>query len=131
MFARIFTGLAFLIASCSGAAASFTFGALGDTPYTQFEEAHFPALVAEMNEEALAFVVHVGDFRGGNLHCSDALYLQRKAWFESVRHPFVYVPGDNEWRDCGSPRAGRYDPLERLAKLRGLSFGAARVTANV
>jgi hypothetical protein len=32
------------------------------------------------------------------------------------------VPGDNEWSDCGRLRAGRYDPLERLNRLRGLFF---------
>jgi hypothetical protein len=36
-----------------------------------------------------------------------------------VRHPFIYVPGDNEWTDCH--RSGG-DPLERLAKLRELFY---------
>lgn len=101
-------------------AADFTFGAFGDTPYTRFEEAHFPDLVTEMNREELAFVVHVGDFKAARARCSDALFLQRKQWFELVRHPFVFVPGDNEWTDCRGFQAGGYDPLERLAKLREL-----------
>ena len=121
--ARVLSGFAFLIASCSGAtAASFTFGAFGDTPYTRFEELHFPALVAEMNKEDLAFVVHVGDFKSVAAPCSDAFYRQRKQWFDTIRHPFVFVPGDNDWADCRSRRSGSYDPLERLAKLRELFF---------
>ncbi len=123
MFSRLIVGAALWIASCGGVAAGgFTFGAFGDTPYTWFEEAHFPALVAEMNREDLAFVVHVGDFRGGGSPCSDELFLQRKRWFDTIRHPFIFVPGDNEWKDCGSPRTGGYDPLERLGKLRELFF---------
>jgi hypothetical protein len=36
-----------------------------------------------------------------------------------VRHPFIFVPGDNEWTDC---HLGGADPLERLAKLRELFY---------
>ena len=102
------------------AAAEFTFGALGDTPYTWFEEAHFPGLLAGMGGEDLAFVVHVGDFKLARAPCSDELFRQRREWFDLAPHPFVFVPGDNEWTDCGGFQAGGYDPLERLAKLREL-----------
>ena len=44
-------------------AADFTFAAVGDTPYSGDEEARFPDLIAAMNREPLAFVVHVGDFK--------------------------------------------------------------------
>ena len=101
-------------------AADFTFGALGDTPYTRFEEAHFPGMLDAMNREDLAFVVHIGDFKAARARCSDELFLQRKAWFDLLRHPFVFVPGDNEWSDCRGIHAGGYDPLERLQKLREL-----------
>ncbi|MGH9577733.1 MAG: hypothetical protein ACRD3R_09875, partial [Terriglobales bacterium] len=102
------------------AAAEFTFGALGDTPYTWFEEAHFPDMLAKMGGEDLAFVVHVGDFKAARAPCSDELFRQRREWFDLAPHPFVFVPGDNEWTDCSGLQAGGYDPLERLAKLREL-----------
>jgi hypothetical protein len=73
-----------------------------------------------MGREDLAFVVHVGDFKSARAPCSDELYRQRRAWFDAVRHPFIFVPGDNEWTDCGGLQAGGHDPLERLAKLREL-----------
>jgi hypothetical protein len=38
--------------------------------------------------------------------------------------PFVFVPGDNDWTDCHR-RAGAYDPLERLARLRVFFAGPA------
>jgi len=115
------TGLA-LCATFAGdlAAAEFVFAAFGDTPYSRDDEARFPDLIAEMNREPLAFVVHVGDFKAPDTRCDDALFLQRREWFEYSRHPFVFVPGDNEWTDCRRFSAGRYDPLERLRKLREL-----------
>lgn len=104
------------------AAAQFAFAVLGDTPYTQEEEERFPELLAAMSREDLAFVVHVGDFKGAWRECSDQLYRQRRGWFELSRHPFVYVPGDNEWTDCARPLFGARDPLERLQKLREIFF---------
>jgi len=74
-------------------------------------------MIDEMNREELAFVIHVGDITGGRGPCTDAWYEARKRQFERSRHPFVIVPGDNEWVDCH--RSGR-DPLERLAKFREL-----------
>ena len=121
MVFRLIGGAALYVALCaSGAAAEFTFAALGDTPYSRDEEARFPDLIAEMNREPLAFVVHVGDFKSADTSCDDAVFLQRREWFGYSRHPLVFVPGDNEWTDCGRLFAGRFDPLERLRKLREL-----------
>ena len=124
MFFRLAGGVA-LWAALHGsiAAADFTFGAFGDAPYTWFEEAIFPDFLAGMNQEDLTFVVHVGDFKSATAPCSDELFRQRREWFDLVRHPFVYVPGDNEWTDCRRFQAGGHDPLERLAKLRELFSG--------
>jgi len=123
VFPKLIGGVALWAALSGGiGAADFTFGAFGDTPYTWLEEALFPDLVAELNKEDLAFVVHVGDFKAGGAPCTDELFLQRKEWFGSIRHPFVFVPGDNEWTDCRRPEAGGHDPLERLGKLRELFF---------
>ena len=122
---RTFTGAIAGVALCAALAASaaeFTFGALGDTPYTRFEETYFPALLADMGREELAFVVHVGDFKSARASCSDELYRERRQWFDAARHPFIFVPGDNDWTDCYGILAGGYDPLERLAKLRELFF---------
>src|SRR5689334_24335974 len=113
-----------LCAALTASAADFTFAAFGDTPYTADEEARLPGLIAEINREDLAFVVHIGDFKSAWTYCTDELYLQRREWFDAFRHPFVFVPGDNEWTDCRRIAGGGYDPLERLRKLRELFFGA-------
>lgn len=115
-------GILWLLLAGSAPAQTFTFAALGDTPYAPDEEAAFVTMLAELNREPLAFVVHVGDFKDGRAECSDALFLQRREWFELSRHPFLFVPGDNEWIDCRRRAAGRYRPLERLARLRAIFF---------
>ena len=115
-------GSAALCVALSASAADFSFGALGDMPYSADEEARFPALIAEMGREDLAFVVHVGDFKRATETCSDEIFLQRREWFDQSPHPFIFVPGDNEWTDCRRPFGAARDPLERMEKLRELLF---------
>jgi len=74
-------------------------------------------MIEEINREDLAFVIHVGDITGGQGPCTDEWLAARKRQFEKFRHPFVIVPGDNEWVDCH--RSG-FDPMERLNKFREL-----------
>lgn len=111
-----------LLLAGGASAQGFTFAALGDTPYTRDEESAFVAMLGEMNREPLAFVIHVGDFKDAYTECTDALFLRRKEWFELSHHPFIFVPGDNEWIDCQRRAGGRYRPLERLARLREIFF---------
>ena len=101
------------------AGARFSFAVIGDVPYYSGEEWMFVDMLNDIDREDLAFVVHIGDFKSGNSPCSDELFIQRLQQFQSVRHPFIFVPGDNEWTDCH--RSGA-DPLERLAKLRTLFY---------
>lgn len=121
----------FALAFCMSARADFTFALLGDAPYGGSEEAAFSAMLGDINRSDIAFAVHVGDFKNGWTSCSDAVFEQRRALFDSAKHAFIYIPGDNEWTDCSRLLAGRYDPLERLAALRkrffsgGMSLGQA------
>ena len=73
--------------------------------------------IERMNAEKLAFVVHVGDITSGQGPCGDEWLEARKAQFARLTHPFVLLPGDNDWLDCH--RTG-FDPMERLAKWRKL-----------
>jgi hypothetical protein len=97
---------------------AFAFAIMGDTPYSEAEEAQFAAMMARLDAQPLAFAVHVGDFKGGG-SCSDALYARRRAQLDASAHPLVLTPGDNDWTDC---RGAREDPLERLARLRQVFF---------
>lgn len=102
--------------------ADFTFVALGDTPYTEDEESRFVGMIAEVNREKPAFVVHVGDFKSGWSPCTDVLYRQRAQWFALFHQALIYTPGDNEWSDCWRAPGAARDPLDSLHKLRTLFF---------
>jgi len=109
--------LAALLAGCAPLAPApgggFAFGVLGDTPYSQAEVAKLDALIGRINAQELAFVVHVGDIgtSAASQGCGDAWLAARKRQFARIRHPFVLLPGDNEWSDCR-------DPVERLRQWR-------------
>jgi len=104
------------------APARFSFAIVGDAPYNSWEEARFAEMLDEINQENVAFVVHVGDIKSGGSPCSDDLYQERKRLFQASRYPFILVPGDNDWTDCHRKSAGAYDPLERLARLRQVFY---------
>ncbi|HSJ96362.1 MAG TPA: hypothetical protein VLC53_04790, partial [Myxococcota bacterium] len=120
--AALLAGLA--LGGCAAPApgpGAFAFGVTGDTPYSDAEERAFEAMLARTGTEDLAFVVHVGDFKGAG-PCSDALFERRRRQFDASAHPFVFTPGDNDWVDCRRASRGGADPLERLARLRQVFF---------
>ena len=101
-----------LLAGCAHApAARFSFALLGDTPYSQGEAERLERLIGDLNAERLDLVVHLGDIGSARLACTDAWLDERQRQFARIRHPFVAVPGDNEWTDCR-------DPAARLAAWR-------------
>lgn len=118
--------LAALLAACAirpPGGGAFSFAVMGDTPYSDAEEAKYLEMMRQLDHEPLDFIVHVGDFKaGGNSPCTDALFEKRKAEFDASAHPFIYTPGDNEWTDCRRKGNGAMDPIERLARLRQVFF---------
>ncbi len=99
------------------------FALFGDIPYSEREVEALRLIIDEMNRDnELAFVVHDGDIKSGGETCDNQRFLARRADFEASRHPFILIPGDNDWTDCHRPNNGPYDPQERLAKLRELFF---------
>lgn len=114
-----------LLASCDRdpsplAEGQFAFGVIGDAPYTGIEERLFDVLVGDLQQERLAWIIHIGDIL--RLPCSDSMFLSRREKLRSIGHPIVYTPGDNEWTDCHADDAGGYRPLERLSRLREIFF---------
>ena len=131
-FLSITTGL--ITAPANRAAAqSFEFAAIGDTGYSKKSELEFDRMIAAMNREPLAFVVHVGDFeadprpymRNPNTvtePCTNESFSSVLAQFQTSQHPFILTPGDNDWTDCHILNTRKVDPLERLAKVRELFY---------
>jgi hypothetical protein len=99
---------------------TFSFAALGDAPYNGREELQYPLVLEEIADHDLAFVLHVGDLFWRP--CTDELYRRSLGWFDRLRHPVVYTPGDNEWTDCWEPGSGGFAPPERLDRIRQLFF---------
>ena len=104
--------------------AAFSFGLIGDLPYFPKEEAQLGHLIRELNREPLVFVVHVGDIKRGGARCDDSVYVHRLKAFQASSHPFVLIPGDNDWTDCHRLSNGGFDPEERLAFMRKVFFSS-------
>ena len=116
-------GLSALLAALPACAAApqpraiYSFGLMGDMPYSYAQANLMDSLIDRVNAEPLAFSAHVGDITSGEGPCDDDWLHARKRQFERFHAPFVLLPGDNEWTDCH--RTG-FDPIERLAKWRQL-----------
>jgi hypothetical protein len=101
-------------------AGSFAFAVLGDSPYYGWEDLKYRIVLQDLRAHDLRFVLHVGDMLWRP--CSDARFRSSFDGFNSLPQPVVYTPGDNEWTDCWEEGAGRFDPLERLGRLRQMFF---------
>jgi hypothetical protein len=99
---------------------TWSFAVLGDAPYLPWEESQYRETLADLDAHPIDFAVHVGDIFWHP--CSDENYRKALGRFEGLRHPLIYTPGDNEWRDCWEPESGAFNPQERLASLRRIFF---------
>lgn len=108
------------------------FALIGDMPYTSKQRKEFINLMKEIDTENLAFVLHAGDFwfdgiawkskKQGLPPCSDEVMKDRLKLAQASKHPYILTPGDNDWTDCHRSKPEKYDPLERLSKLRKMFF---------
>ncbi len=115
----------------------FQFAAIGDIGYSKKSEDEFTRMIAAMNLQPLAFVVHIGDFQADprpynanpdrvSMPCTDDSLKKVLGQFQASAHPFFLTPGDNDWADCHLLKAIKVDPLEQLAKVRSLLFPEGR-----
>jgi hypothetical protein len=110
---------------------TYAIGLWGDFPYSDVQaQVGVPNLIADMNRQNLEFTAHDGDLKAGNstpgsvttTTCDDSLYTQALGYFNSLRAPAVFTPGDNDWTDCDRPSNGGFNSLERLDHERKLFF---------
>ena len=98
-------------------------------PYADADSLRFARVIDEINaDEDIQWVIHAGDIKSGGQPCTDAYLEERLRRFSRFEDPFILTPGDNEWTDCHKKSAGRFDPLERLRKLRSLFYPRAGMT---
>jgi len=112
---------------------AFDFALIGDMPYTKVQEEEYQRVLAALNGRDLAFVVHIGDFQFdatpynrnpkiASMPCVDENYKAIFDSFQSIRHPFILTPGDNDWSDCWPLAAKKVDPIELLANIRKMFY---------
>jgi hypothetical protein len=103
---------------------AYAIGLWGDLPYSDLQEIGVQNLIKDMNSKKLAFSVHDGDLKQGNglPYCDDALYEKALGYFNSLKAPAIFTPGDNDWTDCDRPNNGAFDSLERLSHERLVFF---------
>lgn len=99
-------------------------GLWGDLPYSAVQTTTgVPQLIADMNAHELKFTVHDGDLKqGSGSLCDDNLYFQSQAFFNQLRAPAMFTPGDNDWTDCDRPANGGFNSRERLDRERQIFF---------
>jgi hypothetical protein len=95
---------------------TFAFAVFGDGPYRRPERGAFERLIDDVNRTDVEWFLHVGDILSGS--CSNERLDGMLQQLNTIRHPVIYTPGDNEWTDC----RGRYRPLERLERIRETYF---------
>jgi hypothetical protein len=109
----------------------YAFGLWGDLPYNDVQALiGVPNLIADMNSQRLAFTVQDGDLKGGSsitnsttvTTCADGLYTQALGYFNKLKAPAAFTPGDNDWTDCDRPSNGSFNSLERLDHERQVFF---------
>ena len=110
---------------------AYVIGLWGDLPYSDVQAlVGVPNLIADMNQQNLAFTIHDGDLKAGSgtpgsvtpTTCSDALYVQALGFFNALRAPAMLTPGDNDWTDCDRPANGSFSSRERLDHERQVFF---------
>ena len=135
-FTRVSTAAFMLMALANGAGAqqrAFDFALIGDMPYTRVQEVEYQRVLSALNAADLALVAHIGDFQFdatpynrnpalASMPSVDENYKAIYDSFQSIRHPFILTPGDNDWSDCWPLEAKKVDPLELLAKVRTMFF---------
>ena len=102
---------------------AYLIGLWGDLPYSPAQATvGVPNLIADMNAQNLKFTVHDGDLKAGSTVCSNNIYTEALGYFNSLKAPAMFTPGDNDWTDCDRPSAGAYNSRERLDLERALFF---------
>ncbi|MGH9197722.1 MAG: hypothetical protein ACRD1T_18515, partial [Acidimicrobiia bacterium] len=77
-------------------------------------------VLQDLDAHDLSLVINVGDIFWHP--CTDKMYRRSLNWFNALRHPVIFTPGDNEWTDCWESGSGSFAPLERLDRIRQIFF---------
>jgi hypothetical protein len=113
----------------------FQFGLVGDTGYTSVGIGiQTPAHSDQSDGPCLCRPCRrLPDPRGWNPNptrgpepCTDERYKDVYESFQSVKHPLILTPGDNDWTDCVHLQVRKVDALQLLSKVRTMFFPEGR-----
>jgi hypothetical protein len=92
--------------------------------YHPQQDLEFENVLSDINRDtALSFVVHLGDLARPLHACADDFVRHRHGQFNSIAHPLIFTPGDNDWADCHDAQGVKGgEPMESLRKLRALMY---------
>ena len=129
MLTAVFIAVVVMSSQSRAGVDHFSFALIGDVPYASADSLRFAQVIDRINADTdVQWVIHAGDIKNGGQPCTDAFLEERLQRFSRFEDPFILTPGDNEWTDCHLRNAGRFDPLERLRKLRSLFYPRAGMT---
>ncbi len=98
----------------------FSFAIIAGLPQSTREEPVAAAILRAVDASEARFTLDLGGVRGNSEPCSDELFEVRKTLLDGSQKPLVFVPGANDWANCTTPPAGRFDRSERLNRVREL-----------
>jgi hypothetical protein len=95
---------------------SYTFAVIGDVPYGDPAQAHFPAFVAGINADPdVQMVTHLGDIKSGSTTCDDQRFATVRKDFDGLEDrgglsfATLHVVGSNDdlapWTGIGATTA--------------------------
>ena len=113
----------------------YAVGLRGDLPYSDVQaQVGVPNLIDDMNHADIEFSVHDGDLKAGNAvpgsvtptTCQTAteptIYSQGLGYFNALKKPAIFTPGDNDWTDCDRTTNGGLNDIFQLQYERKLFF---------
>jgi hypothetical protein len=105
------------------AASRYSFAVIGNTLQASADEALTQRLLDAIGRDPdVSFIVYDGNLKSNKEACRDSLFDTRHTLLDTSRVPLIFIPGQRDWSDCGTPEAGGYDPVERLDQLRQTLF---------
>ncbi|WP_347554038.1 hypothetical protein [Robbsia sp. KACC 23696] len=98
-----------------------SFAVLSNMPSSMTNERDTQGILQSIAQKGqVHFIVDLGNVRGADESCGNALFARRRAMLDATPAPVVFVPGVRDWVDCARPGAGSFDPIERLDTVRDL-----------
>ncbi len=117
---HLLAGLALALPLLAAAGTPFSFGVIAHPENAATATASLKEAIAQTDRDNLAFVVATG-IKADDEPCSDALYRERRALFDSAKNGLIVSLAASDWARCLDARK-RSTAIERIAHVREMFF---------